>query len=743
MKSKLLLLAFFPLAVLVRGQSLVDDLKVGQTVTLRGSLTPTQISADQNDYSPTSLSSSFALRLSSDATRNITGLLAGVEGRTLFVHNVGSFSIVLKNESSSSAAANRFAIGSDITMTAGTSVILRYDATSSRWRAVSGVVSSGGGSGDVAGPASSHDNAIVRFDGTGGKTIQDSGAYLTDDGDVISSNNAVYVNWVGDSTRKGRGFYTQREGTALTGSPNFSALRAGDISRAPAFDAWFAGGNLGALSATPSGATGVYRLNTYDGTNWIIPSAQLVFSTTEQHSGSAQGTRVDVQTTLTGTTTPITGWSIDGSGNNIFNQNTGNSLVGTTSSSGLSGSGGLKVAGNFYVVGHSILEGKTTSGAIGAGTRLVFDQPFTALGSTSGSVTLAWNERRTVTLSGNLTITGFTGTESTSATSTLVVVCNGSQSITFPASYRNGSTNATSTTFTPAAGRYALRFESLDGAGTYLLSDTVSSALDLTSQVTGALAIGNGGTGATTSYGAYDAISGAETAVASATTTDLGAVTSNKVSITGTTTITGFGTVAAGVQKWGRFTGALTLTHNATSLILPGAANITTAAGDSFHAVSLGSGNWAVYHYQRANGGPIAPNYQSLELKSVGGFTFAQNTSVYLGWHATAAGNNQRYYRYLPVSGTITQYSFQMYGSGGSAVNLTVQLLLNGSTVIGSTTIAANTFPGRVTVTGLSQAVTRWNGSSGDYIECRIDAPVTMTSITSFVAECDVTIKTN
>lgn len=90
--------------------------------------------------------------------------------------------------------------------------------------------------------------------------------------------------------------------------------------------------------------------------------------------------------------------------------------------------------------------------------------------------------------------------------------------------------------------------------------------------------------------------------VASATTTDLGAVTGNVVRITGTTTITAFGTSNDGVYRFGTFAGALTLTHNATSLILPGGANITTAAGDCFEALSLGSGNWRVIRYTRATG---------------------------------------------------------------------------------------------------------------------------------------------
>jgi len=93
--------------------------------------------------------------------------------------------------------------------------------------------------------------------------------------------------------------------------------------------------------------------------------------------------------------------------------------------------------------------------------------------------------------------------------------------------------------------------------------------------------------------------------VASAATTNLSA-TSTNVRITGTTTITSFGTADSGILRFIRFAAALTLTHNATSLILPGAANITTAAGDTAVAVSLGSGNWVVVNFTRAAGLPVA-----------------------------------------------------------------------------------------------------------------------------------------
>jgi hypothetical protein len=90
--------------------------------------------------------------------------------------------------------------------------------------------------------------------------------------------------------------------------------------------------------------------------------------------------------------------------------------------------------------------------------------------------------------------------------------------------------------------------------------------------------------------------------IASATTTDIGAAASQYLRVTGTTTITGLGTATAGTVRDVLFEGALTLTHNATSLILPGGTDITTAAGDTALFRSEGSGNWRCVRYQRAAG---------------------------------------------------------------------------------------------------------------------------------------------
>ena len=99
-----------------------------------------------------------------------------------------------------------------------------------------------------------------------------------------------------------------------------------------------------------------------------------------------------------------------------------------------------------------------------------------------------------------------------------------------------------------------------------------------------------------------------EGTIASAATTNLGSVTTtNIISITGTTGITALGSsaVVASPLYFVRFTGALLLTHNGTSLILPSAANITTVAGDTAVMKYEGSGNWRCMNYSRASGAAL------------------------------------------------------------------------------------------------------------------------------------------
>lgn len=94
---------------------------------------PAQITAGQNNYSP---GVGLFQRWSSDASQNVTGMTAGVDGETRYVWNVGANNIVLSHESASSTAANRFtsATGADLTLAANKCVLAMYDSTSARWR---------------------------------------------------------------------------------------------------------------------------------------------------------------------------------------------------------------------------------------------------------------------------------------------------------------------------------------------------------------------------------------------------------------------------------------------------------------------------------------------------------------------------------------------------------------------------------------------------------------------------------
>lgn len=126
----------------ISGGILTGTSDVQQALLISGDISPTQITANQNDYSPTGLSTAAVLRLSSDATRNITGLAGGADGRVIVIHNVGSNAIVLIDESASSTAGNRFALVGDLTINGDHSVALQYDSTSSRWRTIGAVSAS-------------------------------------------------------------------------------------------------------------------------------------------------------------------------------------------------------------------------------------------------------------------------------------------------------------------------------------------------------------------------------------------------------------------------------------------------------------------------------------------------------------------------------------------------------------------------------------------------------------------------
>lgn len=174
----------------------------------------------------------------------------------------------------------------------------------------------------------------------------------------------------------------------------------------------------------------------------------------------------------------------------------------------------------------------------------------------------------------------------------------------------------------------------------------------------------------------------AEATVASAATADIGAANSLYVAITGTTTITSFGANYNG-PRFLRFAGALTLTHNASSLILPGGANITTAAGDTCIVVPQAAG-WRVVSYTRAASLPMAGDGQAFSAylsasQSLTNNVFTKiafNTEDYDTASAYDAATN---HRFQPTAAGYYQINASVRLSGTSMTDAVLAFYKNGS----------------------------------------------------------------
>jgi hypothetical protein len=107
------------------------------TFALTGDISPAQLTANTDNWAPTGLSGASVIRASTDASRNLTGLTGGANGRTMRLLNVGAQPLVLMHDVTSTAA-NRFLCpgNNNFTLGANSGCDLTYDSISSRWRVV-------------------------------------------------------------------------------------------------------------------------------------------------------------------------------------------------------------------------------------------------------------------------------------------------------------------------------------------------------------------------------------------------------------------------------------------------------------------------------------------------------------------------------------------------------------------------------------------------------------------------------
>jgi hypothetical protein len=109
---------------------------------LTGDSRPTQLAGNADNFALGTTATGLYLD-GGAADRNVTGMQNGTDGRQMPICNRGiTNAIILRTESASSTAANRFAFGGDVTLTAGPGSCFwtQYDSTAQRWVAATSAI---------------------------------------------------------------------------------------------------------------------------------------------------------------------------------------------------------------------------------------------------------------------------------------------------------------------------------------------------------------------------------------------------------------------------------------------------------------------------------------------------------------------------------------------------------------------------------------------------------------------------
>ncbi len=423
-----------------------------------------------SDYTTTStgqvdvnLGAASTVRYNGSGASTFYGILAGINGQIIHLHNASNYTLTLSNLSSSeSNTANQIITGSgaDMNLQANSSVILQYDTTASKWRVIGGSGGTGAGlAGEVAyyqitgnsvigtssiyivggnvgiGTASPstmlHVNGTLHLASVTGGAGASSGASIVGGttGQVQFNSGGAFTgdaNLFWDNTNKFLGIGTSVPAVPLQvngaiNSVNNNALNpTANITYGsayyPAFRGEQARGSLSAPTAVQSGdVLANFDGYGYDGSGFDTEAAgmQVTSSSTWGASGTRNGY---LSFWTTGSGTSAEHMRIDSSGNVAIGTTVTNGalmVVGTatatTFSGAYTGSGasltGIGTASLTGITGTpsstTFLAGNGTWSAVSVGT-----------GSLSGIVaganggTGVANTGKTITIGGSLTTTG-------------------------------------------------------------------------------------------------------------------------------------------------------------------------------------------------------------------------------------------------------------------------------------------------------------------------------------------------
>lgn len=399
---------------------------------------------------------------------------------------------------------------------------LKYNSTTSKWENATG------GTGDVVGPASATNNAVARFDTTTGKLIKNSTVLIDDSGNITQPLSITMADGTAVTVAAGKLWYN-----ATTGSWNLG-MGGGNITQQVGEELFVYGKASAAITDSPlqiiyqTGTVGASGVITFGPTVSGITNGDLIIGVaTESLALNAFG-RITCFGVVHGITTDGTAYGETwADGDTIwYNPVTGNPTktkpvapnikvqIGVVIKAGTGGSGSFQVEINHgSVLGGTDSNVQLTSPA--SGNLLIYDATAgywknanitagTGISVTNGAGSVTIANTGVTSVGGTGTVSGLTlsGTVTTTGNLTL----GGTLAVT-PSNFASQTANTVLAAPNGAAGTPT--FRALVAADIPTLNQNTTGTA---SNVTGTVAIANGGTGQTTQQAALNALAGATTA---------------------------------------------------------------------------------------------------------------------------------------------------------------------------------------------------------------------------------------